>query len=145
MIDINGIKARWDADGRKRDERGRRLFAASKVRAAGHGALTVVSEITGLARSTINRGEDDLDAEAASDGRVRRSGGGRKSLVEIYQTLSDDIRFIVEPATIGDPSWRSQAALGRGLSHGCRKVSIRSSPLSHQRGIPSVPIRCAEF
>jgi hypothetical protein len=103
MIDIDGIKTRWDADGSKRDERGRRLFAASEVRAAGHGALAVVSEITGLARSTINRGEDDLDAEAVPAGRVRRAGGGRKSLIETHPTLMDDIRFIVEPATIGDP------------------------------------------
>ena len=103
MIDRDGIKARWDADGSKRDERGRRLFCASEVRAAGHGALAVVSEITGLARSTINRGEDDLDAETTPDGRVRRAGGGRKALVETYPTLTDDVRRIVEPATIGDP------------------------------------------
>ena len=103
MIDRDGIKARWDADGSKRDERGRRLFGASEVRAAGHGALTIVSEITGLARSTINRGEDDLDADAAFDDRVRRAGGGRKALVESHSTLMGDVRRIVDPATIGDP------------------------------------------
>ena len=37
----------------------------------------VVSEITGLARSTINRGEDDLDEGPLPDGRVRRKGGGQ--------------------------------------------------------------------
>jgi len=39
------------------------LFAAAEVRAAGWGGLKVVARITGLARSTINRGEDDLDGE----------------------------------------------------------------------------------
>ena len=34
MIDTQAIRQRWDADGSKRDERGRRLFAASEVRAA---------------------------------------------------------------------------------------------------------------
>jgi hypothetical protein len=56
------------------------MFAAAEVQAAGHGALAVVSEITGLARSTINRGEDDLEQERLAEGRQRRPGGGGKSL-----------------------------------------------------------------
>jgi hypothetical protein len=58
------------------------LFAAEEVRAAGWGGLAVVHAITGLARSTINRGEDDLDAEPLAKGRIRRAGGGRKSVAE---------------------------------------------------------------
>ena len=61
MIDEDGIRQRWESIGSKLDERGRRLFAAAEVQAAGYGALAVVAGITGIARSTINRGEDDLD------------------------------------------------------------------------------------
>ena len=82
MIDQEGIKLRWETVGCKHDERGQRLFAANEVRAAGHGALAIVSEITGLARSTINRGEDDLDEGPLPGGRVRRKGGGPKPLSE---------------------------------------------------------------
>ena len=60
MIDRQAIRQRWEADGSKRDERGRRLFAASEVRAAGWGGLAAVSSITGLARSTIERGLKDV-------------------------------------------------------------------------------------
>ena len=60
MIDAAAIRMRWELFGAKLDERGRRLFAAAEVRAAGRGGLALVSKITGLARSTINRGEDDL-------------------------------------------------------------------------------------
>jgi len=35
MIDRDAIRQRLEADGSKRDERGRRLWAASEVRAAG--------------------------------------------------------------------------------------------------------------
>ena len=63
MIDEDAIRQRWEAVGSKLDERGRRLFAACEVRSAGWGGLATVSRITGLARSTINRGEDDLDGE----------------------------------------------------------------------------------
>ena len=44
MIDRSGIEQRWEADGSKRDERGRRVFAASEARAAGWGGLAAVSE-----------------------------------------------------------------------------------------------------
>jgi len=62
MIDMQAIRQRWEADGSKRDERGRRLFAAGEARAAGWGGLAAVSSITGLARSTIGRGQKELDA-----------------------------------------------------------------------------------
>ena len=75
MIDEDAIRQRWEAVGSQLDERGRRLFAAGEVRTAGWGGLAVVSKITGLARSTINRGEDDIDAKPLPKGRVRRAGG----------------------------------------------------------------------
>src|SRR5271157_3253397 len=75
MIDRNAIRQRWEAVGSQLDERGRRLFAAGEVRAAGWGGLAAVSRITGLARSTINRGKAYLDAAALPRGRVRRAGG----------------------------------------------------------------------
>ena len=103
MIDEDGIRQRWDAIGSKLDERGRRLFAAAEVRAAGHGALKVVAEITGLARSRINRGEDDLDGEPLPKGRVRRKGGGRKSVAAKDPGLVPALQSLVEPATVGDP------------------------------------------
>jgi hypothetical protein len=71
MIDAGAIRRRWEAVGSTLDERGRRLFAAIEAQTAGRGALAVVSKITSLARSTINRGEDDLDAEPLPKGRVR--------------------------------------------------------------------------
>src|SRR5262245_33553550 len=74
MIDEDAIRTRWETVGSKLNERGRRLFAAGEVRAAGWGSLAVVSRITGLARPTINRGEDDLDAAPLAKGRVRSSG-----------------------------------------------------------------------
>ena len=103
MIDTQSIRWRWDADGSKRDERGRRLFAACEVRAAGWGGLVAVSEITGLARSTIERGLKDLDAPPLQPGQVRREGGGPRPLTERDATLLRDLKRLVEPATLGDP------------------------------------------
>jgi DDE family transposase len=103
MVDEDGIRQRWASIGCKLDERGRRLFAAAEVEAAGYGALAIVSKITGIARSTINRGEDDLGEGPLPDGRVRRKGGGGKPLIESDPTLASDLRNLVEPATLGSP------------------------------------------
>ena len=103
MIDEAAIRLRWDTVGSRLDERGRRLFAAAEVRTAGRGGLATVSKITGLARSTINRGKADLDAQPLPKGRVRRAGGGRRPLCENDPGLIPALKRLVEPATLGDP------------------------------------------
>jgi len=134
MIDTQAIRQRWDADGSKRDERGRRLFAASEVRAAGWGGLRAVSDVTGLARSTIERGLKDLDAPPLAPGQVRRDGGGPRQLTELDPTLLQDLKRIVEPATLGDPMrpllWVSKsldklAATLTGMGHAISPNSVR--------------------
>ena len=103
MIDEAAIRLRWDAVGSRLDERGRRLFAAAEVRTAGRGGLAVVSKITGLARSTINRGKQDIGAQPLPKGRVRRTGGGRRSVCENDPGVIPALKRLVEPATLGDP------------------------------------------
>src|ERR1700676_738818 len=103
MIEEAAIRLRWETVGARLDERGRRLFAAAEARSAGRGGLALVSKITGLARSTINRGEDDLDGEPLPKGRVRRAGGGRRSVCENDPGLVPALERLVEPATLGDP------------------------------------------
>ena len=122
MIDEDGIRQRWESIGSKLDEREQRLWAASEVQAAEYGALAVVARITGLARSTINRGEDDLDEGPLPDGRVRRKGGGDKPKHEKDPTLIADLKRIVEPVTLGSPvqplTWvsKSHSKLARALA-----------------------------
>src|SRR6202049_368677 len=103
MIEEAAIRLRWETVGARLDERGRRLFAAAEARSAGRGGLALVSKITGLARSTINRGEDDLDGEPLAKGRVRRAGGGRRSVSEADPGLVPALKRLVEPATMGNP------------------------------------------
>jgi len=103
MVDADAIRQRWEAVVAKLDERGRRLFAAAEARTAGRGGLAMVSKITGLARSTINRGEDDLDTQPLLEGRVRRAGGGRRALCDTDPGLVPALKRLVQPATLGDP------------------------------------------
>ena len=128
MIEGQGIQQRWDTLGSTLDERGQRLFAANEVREAGHGALALVSEITRLARSTINRGEDDLDEGPLPDGRVRRKGGGPKPLDEHDPTLVRDVQRLAEPLKVGDPMRPLKWALVAIRSQARRSSSSQCMP-----------------
>src|SRR5271166_6675317 len=103
MVDASAIGERYAAVRRSLNERGRRLFAAAESRSAGHGGVSASARATGIARSTIGRGLKDLDNPAALSGVVRRPGSGRRSLAVIDATLLEDLRQLLEPATLGDP------------------------------------------
>lgn len=104
MIDEDSLRDRKSALLPHLDERQRRLFAASEAKAAGHGGVAAVSRVTGLAASTIGRGLKDIAAPSSlPEGRVRRLGGGRKSLVETVPRLLPDLLGLVEPDERGDP------------------------------------------
>jgi hypothetical protein len=105
MLDTEGIRCRYEALVSYLDERGRRLFAAAEARAAGRGGIALVSEITGIAPSTIGRGLAELDGRqpAAAVNRVRRHGGGRKPATEKQPGLLAALKALVEPVERGDP------------------------------------------
>ena len=103
MADWDLIRLRWEVFGSKLDERGRRLFSAAEARTAGHGGVSAIAKITGLARSTIGRGLNDLDMAGPGNGRVRRKGGGRREIADCDTTLVSDLQLLAEPATMGDP------------------------------------------
>jgi Rhodopirellula transposase DDE domain len=131
VVDDAAIRLRYAALDPVLDERGRRRFAAAEALAAGRGGVTVVSRITGVARSTIGRGLAELRSGVATElGRVRRAGGGRKRLAAQDATLVEDLRALVEPATRGDPEapllWTAKSlrhlaaglqALGHRIGH----------------------------
>jgi hypothetical protein len=60
------------------DEKHRRQFVGLLASQLGHGGIQSLSKITGLHRETISRGKREIErANAALDGRIRASGGGR--------------------------------------------------------------------
>jgi hypothetical protein len=122
MVDVDGIRARYEQLVRLLDERGRRLFAASEAMSAGVGGVTAVSAATGIARSTINRGIAELKSGRHEVGRrIRRAGGGRKRAVEQQPGLLAALEALIEHAIRGDPEaplrWvsRSQRNIAEAL------------------------------
>jgi hypothetical protein len=91
------------------DEKTRRLWAASEAKSAGWGGISLVSEATGLAHTTIRRGVHDLDGLTTSpekilgSHKIRRAGAGRKNLVETNPRICEALESLIEPDTRGDP------------------------------------------
>ena len=90
------------------DERARRQWAASEAVELGWGGTSTVAEATGMSRVTITAGITELKArqdfpEEVETTRVRRSGGGRKALIETDAELLQTLESLVDPVTRGDP------------------------------------------
>jgi hypothetical protein len=91
------------------DERTRRLWGATEAVAIGWGGISIVSTATGLAHTTLRRGVRELegiasdDSEIDSPGKIRRSGAGRKKLVEADPEIYDALESLIDPVTRGDP------------------------------------------
>jgi hypothetical protein len=119
------------------DERSRRQWAAAEAQALGYGGLSCVAKATGLARDTIRAGLRELEYRQAHPGepvspRLRRPGGGRKSLAATDPELLTALESLVEPLTRGDPEsplrWtcKSTRTLAEELTRQGHPVSDRT-------------------
>ena len=91
------------------NERARRVWAAVEARAIGRGGISQVAAATRLARATIRAGVQELAYPVPATGpqvtpeRLRRPGGGRKSLGARDLHLVRALETLVDPVTRGDP------------------------------------------
>lgn len=78
------------------NETSKRIWAAVEALSLGHGGVTSVFRATGLSRTTIHAGINELErsqteAIAVEDyGAVRRKGGGRKPITQSDPTVLED-------------------------------------------------------
>lgn len=127
------------------DERGRRVWAASESLVLGHGGLKAVVQATGLGENTVRRGRREWQAStgvrSSPSRRIRRRGGGRKSLTAQDKDLLTVLDGLVEPTTRGDPTsplrWtcKSTRRLAAELSRQGHRVShTKVAHLLDERG-----------
>jgi transposase len=99
---LNEAQARW--------------FVADKALDLGRGAVTRLSALTGMSRTTITKGMAEVASGAAlvpEEGRIRRPGAGRPKVERTNPQVRHLIESIVEETTAGDPEtplrWTSKA------------------------------------
>jgi hypothetical protein len=114
------------------NERSRRMLAATEAVQIGYGGVSLVSRASGLSRVTIIKGIRELDAPALPTERIRRPGGGRRSLVQHDPKLPNLLESLVEPLARGDPQsplrWTCKST--RTLAE---ELTGRGHPLSHEK------------
>ena len=126
-MDRKGLEEKYKSLSPALNERARRIWAATEARAIGRGGISLVSQATKISYSTIVRGLQELKSgESAQPGRVRRSGGGRKSSLAKDPHLRSDLDALVEPTSSGDP----QSAL-RWTSKSVRKLATQLKADGH--------------
>ena len=117
------------------NERDTRLILASEALSLGRGGISAVSRNSGLSRSTITIGINELGSKdilkVVKDVTIRKPGGGRKKETEKNKNLEHVIDEIVYPHTVGDPMspllWSSKSL--RHISHAAKE---KGYSISHQ-------------
>jgi hypothetical protein len=133
---IRSIRRKFRALRPRMDERLRRQWAAAEARELGRGGVTAVACATGMSRTTITVGGRELELPIKQREqealRVRRPGGGRRSLSQTDPDLLAALEVLVEPVTRGDPEsplrWtcKSTAKLAAELTRQKHPVSDRT-------------------
>lgn len=116
MVDHEGIvRTKFVALRPVMDERLTRLWAGAEADALGEGGIAIVERATGLSRTTIRAGRDELREGVTSDEvvLVRRPGGGRPRMEAATPGLVTALETLVDPVTRGDPEsplrWTSKS------------------------------------
>lgn len=116
------------------DERLTRLWAGAEADGLGDGGIAIVERATGLSRTTIRAGRDELRAGVSADDvvAVRRAGSGRPRLEDTTPEIVEVLETLVDPVTRGDPEsplrWTSKST--RKLA---AELSAQGYPVSPQK------------
>jgi transposase len=140
MIGFGMLQRKYELLKPRLDELSMRLCASADAMALGRGGPSLVAKASGLSRTTIYAGLNDLKETTGSPaaatptaaGRIRRCGGGRKRLTESNPDLLQDLDKLVDPITRGDPEsplrWtcKSTTKLAKELRAQGHQVSQRT-------------------
>jgi hypothetical protein len=85
------------------NEAQKRLFLANEAIAYGRGGISEVERISGISRKTIRKGVEEIKNGILPNARIRKDGGGSKSIKIIRPDLEDEIRRLIDGSTYGDP------------------------------------------
>ena len=105
------VGQRWKVMHGALDERQRRLLVAVEAKVLGRGGVSAVAVATGVSRTTIAAGIQEIEALMSADPSVaaplltgtRQAGAGRKKIETKDVTLLPDLLALVDSSMRGDP------------------------------------------
>ena len=140
---VEMIRAKFQSLKPVMNERLTRLWAGAEAEAIGEGGIAIVEAATGMSRTTIRAGRDELRGGVAPGDvvNVRRTGGGRPPIEETNPDIVLALEALVDPVTRGDPEsplrWTSKSTrkLAEELGHqGYRLSPQKVGQLLHASG-----------
>jgi transposase len=98
----------------------RRWYVGQKALELGRGGIEQIHALTGISRTTIIRGMQEVKRgkPLKMGGRVRKRGGGRKAIESVDAEMVEAINEILEESTAGNPM-----SLLKWTSKTCRSIS----------------------
>ena len=166
VISKNMLREKYQAIKHSLNEKSRRLWCATEALAIGKRGVEIVSEITKVSRPTIYAGLRELKKKPSrkkSHQRIRKKGGGAKSVLSKTPRILKAIEMLVESSTKGDPEsplrWTSKSLrnitrelqdMGFEVSHSTVAALLKLSDYSLQlnrkeREGKTAPDRNAQF
>ena len=87
------------------DEKSKRILLSKAADVYGYGGKAHIVALTGTTYPTLIAGKADSENdEVISSNRIRKEGGGRKPITEMFPGITDIIEQIIDGNTYGDPS-----------------------------------------
>jgi len=115
------------------NEKTRRLWCASEAIAIGKYGVAIVSSVTKVTPPTIYAGIRELKRKQnrkKSGQRIRKKGGGTKTILSRQPKISQELASLVEPATKGDPV-RPLLWVSKSLRNLSRELGKKGYHVSH--------------
>ena len=106
MNQLEQIKKKFELISPHLSERSCRLWAATEAMALGRRGVGILVKLTRISESTIRSGISELKAykpESIISKKIRKPGGGRKSIAVKSPNIKKDLLELLESATRGDP------------------------------------------
>ena len=95
MFYSNSIESEMKKFYKSLSEKDKRRYAAIEAQKLGWGGISYVMQLLGCSRNTIIKGIEDLekmDSETLNNSRIRKKGGGRKSI--LYTQIGINAAFL---------------------------------------------------
>ncbi len=109
-------------------ENQKRWLAAQRAIEIGHGGISVISQLTGMSRTTITKGIKEIEQQKTLKNDIGRAkGGGRKAIKDCNDDLMAELEKIMDDSTSGDPM--------RALKWTCKSTRNIAEELSN-KGFP---------
>jgi hypothetical protein len=110
------------------NEKQKRLFVATEAIALGYGGVSTVSRLTGISRTTIKKGQEELDTPQIDINKIRKEGSGPTAIHRENKQLISKIENILDESTRGDPmsplKWTCKSTRQMAVSLSNKNYSI---------------------